>query len=654
MVQPLGPVVRQIHEWAGRHLDSQDSDGELLRRFSTQHDEGAFAAVVRRHGSMVLGVCQRVLGNVHAAEDAFQATFLALVRRAGHLEGRNTVGNWLYTVAYHAASRARADASRRRIQEQQALTMHTTPCASDPAQAEELRTVIDQELTKLPEKYRSPVVLCYLEGRTNEEAAQLLGWTKGTVSGRLARARDLLNQRLTRRGVALAAGGIALQEAPVSAALVDTTVRMAVLSASGNLAAGPVTAIAEGALRTMLLNKLRIVATVVVALSLVGTAAGFIWRVADRPEETSVAAFAPLPTNDKAEDGPWNLVQVVVDDRGDVVVGDTKETLQTLEEIEPYLARQFSRAKARALAVGAPASPEKVVVVVQAPAETQAGLLYPVLQACRKAGFRQLQIAASGQGRQQSRIIEYAKTDAPLNKPELTLWARTSTDEPNTGKLSDIIAFTANGESAFHGPEQLDRFLRTERPQLTNKDDLPLQAAEQLKLVHVIEIVDVAILAGFRHVHFVAAPENLHSIHQQAMQRHRILRKQWADLDAAMDKERTRLDVSQQKEDKKKKLQALLAAFHRASDEAIDIRLEKISGLLAIKTVSLAEAKETIDQFKELAKSLEAVAAEFQKANASDDFMATRKDLAALVKRSGTVCKLLQHYQTVLERTLLE
>jgi RNA polymerase sigma factor (sigma-70 family) len=179
-------------------LDPADAD--LVARFALAGDEAAFGELVRRHGPMVLGVCRRLLPNRHDAEDAFQATFLLLARNAAAIRKRDAVGSWLYGTAYRVASRARGDAARRRAREGKAAA---APVYDPRVEAawRELRPILDDELNRLPEKYRRPLVLCYLQGLTNAEAARLLGWTKGTVSGRLARARDLLRARLKRRGV---------------------------------------------------------------------------------------------------------------------------------------------------------------------------------------------------------------------------------------------------------------------------------------------------------------------------------------------------------------------------------------------------------------------------------------------------------------------
>ncbi len=257
----LGGVVGQLHRLASVPAP-EVSDGQLLERFNRAGEEAAFEALVRRHGPLVLGVCRRVLRDSHAAEDAFQATFLALLRRAHALDRQGSLAGWLHTVAYHVALKARANSARRRRREEAAAT----PDAIEP-QVEllwrELRPILDEELDRLPEGCRAPVVLCYLEGRTNEEASRLLGWPVGTVKSRLARARELLRARLTRRGVTLSAGlfsgslGQAL--AAVPRPLARHTVQAALRSAEAGLASPTAVALAEGALRTMSLARPKMV-----------------------------------------------------------------------------------------------------------------------------------------------------------------------------------------------------------------------------------------------------------------------------------------------------------------------------------------------------------------------------------------------------------
>ena len=180
------------------------SDGQLLERFVAGRDEAAFAALVRRHGPMVLGVCRRLVRHAQDAEDCFQAAFLVLAQRAGSVRRREALAGWLHGVACRVAREAGGAAARRRSREKQVSEMPHPEVA--PAQPQDWRPLLDQELSALPEKYRSAVVLCDLEGRTRREAARLLRLPEGTLSSRLARARALLGRRLGRRGAALPAG----------------------------------------------------------------------------------------------------------------------------------------------------------------------------------------------------------------------------------------------------------------------------------------------------------------------------------------------------------------------------------------------------------------------------------------------------------------
>jgi len=202
------------------------SDEQLLDRFLNRDDEAAeaaFRAIVARHGPMVLGVCRHILSQHQDAEDAFQATFLVLARKAGSIRDRRVLARWLYEVAYRIAMRARTNGVRRRAHERQGGEMAAT-VTHDNHGWSELRPVLHDEVNRLPEKYRVPVILCYLEGKTNEEAALILEWPVGTVKGRLSRARELLRSRLTRRGLALSAALLvtALSNGTVIAEVVPT------------------------------------------------------------------------------------------------------------------------------------------------------------------------------------------------------------------------------------------------------------------------------------------------------------------------------------------------------------------------------------------------------------------------------------------------
>jgi RNA polymerase sigma factor (sigma-70 family) len=256
------------------------TDAQLLERFLARREEVAFAELVRRHGPMVLGVCRRVLGEPHAADDAFQATFLVLVRRAGSIVPRSALGPWLYGVARRTALKARGSAARRRRAEREAARARPRTTAP-PAAVGDLRPVLDEELGRLPRKYSDPLVLCLLEGRSRKEAAGMLGWSEGTLSGRLARAKEQLGARLRRRGVTLAGAALAaaLAEraatAEVSVSLVASTARAAV-SLAGSGVSPVVISLTEEVLKAMLTSKIKAAAVVLVLVAGMGVGAGAI------------------------------------------------------------------------------------------------------------------------------------------------------------------------------------------------------------------------------------------------------------------------------------------------------------------------------------------------------------------------------------------
>jgi len=258
------------------------SDEDLIKRFlegTESTSQAAFRVLVNRHGPMVLGVCRNILDQLPDAEDAFQATFLVLARKAGSIRDRRVLGRWLYEVARRVAIRNRNRSGRRRTHEMEAAKMSAVGPwdQSDPAW-NELRPVLHEEVDRLPEKYRSAVVLCYLQGRTNEEAAELLSWPVGTVKGRLSRARDLLRSRLTSRGLTLSAAFLmtclsrnAVIADAVPSRLVDETTRMAVAFARGGQAGGTTLApgvreLVDDALKTRLALSRRALALGLVVL----------------------------------------------------------------------------------------------------------------------------------------------------------------------------------------------------------------------------------------------------------------------------------------------------------------------------------------------------------------------------------------------------
>jgi RNA polymerase sigma factor (sigma-70 family) len=268
------------------------SDGQLLERFLATRDEGAFEALVRRHGPMVLGAVRRLVSHEQDAEDCFQAAFLVLAQRAGSVRRRASLAGWLYGVAYRVALRCRCVAARRRARERQVGEMPQPEMA--PPEPQDWRPLLDEELSALPEKYRAAVVLCDLEGRPRKEAARLLRLSEGTLSSRLARARALLAGRLSRRGVALSGGALAAAlaggaAAAVPAPLIASTAKVAALVAAGQAAAAgtPAALLMHEVQRGMLMAKLKVCAALAAVTMLLG-AGGFAYRAAAQDRQGQV------------------------------------------------------------------------------------------------------------------------------------------------------------------------------------------------------------------------------------------------------------------------------------------------------------------------------------------------------------------------------
>jgi RNA polymerase sigma factor (sigma-70 family) len=286
-------------------IGGSESDADLLNRFVTDRDGPAFAELVSRHGPMVLAVCRRVLRHRQDAEDAFQATFLVLARRAGSVEPQALLGNWLYGVAYRTALSARRIAQARRAREAKAA-VRAEGAAPDAGAAPELREALDRELAALPAAYRAAVVACDLEGLSRHAAATRLGWTEGTLSSRLARARALLARRLARYGLGLPVAGLAAVADPavVCAELAGPTVRLATLVAAGEAAvAAPLAALMEGPMRAMFLTKFKaLLAAAVVGCAVAVTAAAG-WRAdtvaAEEPKQPVEAPKRAAPEDPK-------------------------------------------------------------------------------------------------------------------------------------------------------------------------------------------------------------------------------------------------------------------------------------------------------------------------------------------------------------------
>jgi RNA polymerase sigma factor (sigma-70 family) len=265
-------------------------DAELLERFAIRRDEAAFEALVRRHGPLVWRVCRLILRHHHDAEDAFQATFLILARKAPTIVPREMLPNWLYGVARQTAIKAKHMAARRETRERRMTELPQPEALPQPIEID-LHEVLDQELSQLPARYRTPIILCHLEGKGHKEAATQLGWPVGTLSARLSRARRILASRLSRRGFTLSAGSLAVlttwraASASVPTSLINSTVKVVVLSAKNpldqGLVAAEIIALTKSVLRAMLMSKIKTGSLILVVGAAIGV--GLFARSAESP-----------------------------------------------------------------------------------------------------------------------------------------------------------------------------------------------------------------------------------------------------------------------------------------------------------------------------------------------------------------------------------
>jgi RNA polymerase sigma factor (sigma-70 family) len=309
----LGEVVRYIRRLAGP-IPAGDSDAELLARFARDGDQAAFAALVERHGRLVLGACRRILRREQDAEDVFQATFLVLVKKAP-LTGTRSLASWLYIVARRLALKAQTQAMRQQECERRVARRLLEP-PPEPVDSE-LLAILEEELQALPEKYRAPLVLCHLEGRTHEQAARDLGWPSGSLWKRLERGRTLLRDRLVRRGFSLSAGILTAAwvatPTEVPAALAPATVRLASLLTSASTVPPHLAGIVQGALRAAAYGRWK-VTLVALIVALFGGTAGVVFQVGTKtPESPALQKQIPVadvtparPEPDSAaRDGDW-------------------------------------------------------------------------------------------------------------------------------------------------------------------------------------------------------------------------------------------------------------------------------------------------------------------------------------------------------------
>jgi RNA polymerase sigma factor (sigma-70 family) len=332
--EPLRRLLRQLRRLAEPSGATAASDAELLQRFVARRDHAAFELLLWRHGPMVLGTCRRLLRNPADADDAFQATWLVLVRKAGAVARGEALGGWLHRVACRVALRLRAGLTRRAGRERPLAERLAGPANGLPAQ-DDLRRVLDEELSRLPARHREAFVLCCLEGKTGAEAARELGCAPGTVSSRLTRARERLRRRLTRRGLAPAAGGVTATlageawAAPLTEPLVNSTLKAVLaFAAPGAALSGPAVSLAEGVLRAMSLTKMKVVLALLLLVGALGSGVALTRRAlqAAPPDQTQArgdalpegtpepaVAQADVPRRPEASERVIQLLNEVID-----------------------------------------------------------------------------------------------------------------------------------------------------------------------------------------------------------------------------------------------------------------------------------------------------------------------------------------------------
>jgi RNA polymerase sigma factor (sigma-70 family) len=324
MAAELNTVLKHLRNVAAAEIARQRSDRQLVERFVADSDEAAFTVLVQRHSAMVLNVCWRVLQSDSDADDACQATFLVLARKASSIRKKDSVASWLHGVAYRAAKNLRTENVRRLARERQAAASKSRPKAE--VTWREVQTILDEEIQRLPEELKGPVLLCYLEGKAHNEGAQQLGWSLTTFRGRLERGRKVLRKRLTQRGVALSGALLAavLAEKAASAAVSGSFLSVLVKGAlATETARGVVSAqalsLAQGVLQTMFWNKLKIrlaavlltvIAVSVGGLALNGLAGGGQEQRQEKAPQTDVK---PQPTVVVTASYPGASAAVVAD-----------------------------------------------------------------------------------------------------------------------------------------------------------------------------------------------------------------------------------------------------------------------------------------------------------------------------------------------------
>jgi RNA polymerase sigma factor (sigma-70 family) len=288
--RPLEALVRHVRRIAGASDPDPIGDADLMARFNASRDEAAFAEIVQRHGPLVWAICRTNLNGADA-DDAFQATFLVLARKAKSIRRPSSLACWLSGVARKTVHAMRVRRDRRR---EVTLAADLPERSANPSESGDTREILAEELARLPEKFRLPILLCYYQGLTNEEAARRLNWPHGTVCGRLARARELLRQRLSRRGITLSIGALSAAQIGQPAELIAATLRICSTASSGLKPS--VIKLAEATMHAMWIGKVKMAVGTAVVLAALGTGTGWVLTPAPaqvRGQSPGVTRLAP-------------------------------------------------------------------------------------------------------------------------------------------------------------------------------------------------------------------------------------------------------------------------------------------------------------------------------------------------------------------------
>ena len=351
----LKKLSLSLRTWAAATL----SDRELLQHFVLSRQEMAFETIVQRHGSMVLGICKRMLRHEQDAEDAFQATFIVLARKASNIRKQESLAGWLHGVAFRTANKLRSTRTRRRHREH-ALPDEVPGKTVDDLTWREVQTVLDEEINRLADKYRGPLLLCYVQAKTRDEAAAQLGIEVNVLRGRLDRGRDLLRSRLTRRGLSLSAPLLAsgIGTAVQAGCATQQLVHVAVQTASGAAIASPtVVALTQGVIQAMFVTKLKSAVFGVAMVAFLGTGVGLMGYGA-RAGEGGTSAAAQVKKAG-GEDDPLKLKQEI--ERLRIELATTRLELLTVTEKFAILTKEMDHARLQASAQNRAVQAEKAV-----------------------------------------------------------------------------------------------------------------------------------------------------------------------------------------------------------------------------------------------------------------------------------------------------